>query len=167
MSALCERALSHSCSTGQGQSCSRARRLHFRFHTEREDGRTMVLAFWVQNIYTVRTYLNQPCVHDACVFPCSCPWDTTRVSFVEACQAVNVPRPYPTPAHTPDPVDLYNKPPFVCPAYLHPSRLQRYRSSVSHCRPQTGTVPMGRCPRAHVARDPKVGKEVSKDRGEI
>ena len=36
MSALCERALSHSCSTGQGQSCSRARCLHFRFHMERE-----------------------------------------------------------------------------------------------------------------------------------
>jgi hypothetical protein len=89
-------------------------------------------------------------------------------SFVEACQAVNVPRPYPTPAHTPDPVDLYDEPPFVCPAYLHPSRLQRHRSSGSHCRPQTGTVPMGRCPRARVARDPKVvSKEVSKDRGEI
>jgi hypothetical protein len=29
--------------------------------------------------------LNQPCVHDARVFSCSCPVLATRVSFVEAC----------------------------------------------------------------------------------
>jgi hypothetical protein len=127
----------------------------------------MVLAFWVQNIYTIHMYLNQLCVHDAYVFPYSYPQDTTHVSFVEACQAMNIPRPYPMPMHTPDPIDLYDEPPFVYPAYLHPSHLQHHQSLGLHYWLQTETVPIGRCPHAYVAYNLKVGKEVSKDRGEI